>query len=222
LNAVLTFLALYCASRPTINLALQQYIKKNILPRYNAFDKAHQQEHAKMVIRQSLELAAHLDVDINMVYAIAAYHDTGLCEGREHHHEVSAQIIQEDQNLRKWFTEEQISVIADAVEDHRASSDHEPRTIYGRIVAEADRYIELLDIIKRTVQYGLDHYPELSREEHFERMVAHLQEKYGRSGYLKLWFTDSPNARRLEELRSMIDNEARLRQAFDDFWTKRM
>lgn len=222
LNAVLTFLALYCASRPTINPALQQYIKKNILPRYNAFDKAHQQEHARMVIRQSLELAAHLDVDINMVYAIAAYHDTGLCEGREHHHEVSAQIIQEDQNLRKWFTEEQISVIAYAAEDHRASSDHEPRTIYGRIVAEADRYIEPLDIIKRTIQYGLDHYPELSREEHFERMVAHLQEKYGRSGYLKLWFTDSPNARRLEELRSMIDNEARLRQAFDDFWAKRM
>jgi len=203
-----------------ISQTLQQYVEENILPRYNDFDKAHQQEHARMVISQSMELAASLDVDIDMVYAIAAYHDTGLSEGREHHHEVSARIIREDKNLRQWFAKEQIEVMADAAEDHRASSDHEPRTVYGRIVAEADRYIEPLDIIRRTIQYGLDHYPELSREEHFMRMVAHLEEKYGRSGYLKLWFENSPNARRLEELRKMIDDKALLRKLFDEFWTK--
>ena len=202
------------------NQTLQQYIEENILPRYNDFDKAHQQEHARMVISQSMEIAEHQNVDIDMVYAVAAYHDTGLCEGREHHHEVSAKIIREDANLRKWFTKEQIEVMADAAEDHRASSSHEPRTIYGRIVAEADRYIEPLDIIERTIQYGLDHYPQLSREEHYERMLAHLHEKYGRSGYLKLWFADSPNAHRLEELRDMIDDEALLRKLFDDFWIK--
>lgn len=173
-----------------------------------------------MVISQSMEIAEHQNVDIDIVYAVAAYHDTGLCEGREHHHEVSARIIREDANLRKWFTKEQIEVMADAAEDHRASSSHEPRTIYGRIVAEADRYIEPLDIIERTIQYGFDHYPELSREEHYERMLAHLHEKYGRSGYLKLWFADSPNAHRLEELRDMIDDEALLRKYFDDFWIK--
>jgi len=203
-----------------VNRTLQQYIEENILPRYNDFDKAHRQEHARMAISQSMEIAEHQDVDIDMVYAVAAYHDTGLCEGREHHHEVSAKIIREDANLRKWFTREQIEVMADAAEDHRASSSHEPRTIYGRIVAEADRYIEPLDIIERTIQYGFDHYPELSREEHYERMLAHLHEKYGRSGYLKLWFADSPNAHRLEELRDMIDDEALLRKLFDDFWIK--
>lgn len=203
-----------------INQKLQQYIEENILPRYDHFDKAHQQAHARMVISQSLELAEQMDVDIDMVYAIAAYHDTGLCEGREHHHEVSAHIIHEDQNLRQWFTEEQIAVMAEAAEDHRASADHEPRSIYGRIVAEADRFIDPQTIIERTMQYGLDHYPELSREEHFKRMVQHLKEKYGRSGYLKLWFDESPNARRLEELRNWIDNEALLRQRFNDFWAK--
>ena len=194
---------------------LRQYIEENILPRYDNFDKAHQQNHVRTVISQSMELAENLDVNIDMVYAVAAYHDTGLCEDREHHHEVSARIIREDRNLRKWFTEEQISVMADAAEDHRASSDHEPRSIYGRIVAEADRCINPMTIIQRTVQFGLDHYPELDREEHFRRMVAHLHEKYGRSGYLKLWFTDSPNARRLEELRNMMDDEALLRQLFN-------
>ena len=198
-----------------INTSLQQYIEEFILPLYNDFDKAHRQDHVRMVISQSLDIAAHMDVNTDMVYAIAAYHDTGLCEGRELHHEASARIIRTDQNLRQWFTEEQISIMADAAEDHRASASQEPRSIYGRIVAEADRFIDPLTIIQRTVQYGLDHYPEMSREEHFQRMVAHLHEKYGRGGYLKLWFPDSPNASRLEKLRNMMDNEALLRELFD-------
>ncbi|MBQ9293827.1 MAG: HD domain-containing protein [Bacteroidaceae bacterium] len=200
-----------------IDPTLQQYIEREILPRYDHFDKAHQQDHVRMVIRQSLELADKMDVDVNMVYAIAAYHDTGLQEGREHHHEVSARIILADNSLRQWFTEDQIAVMADAVEDHRASAGHEPRTVYGRIVAEADRHIEPATIIRRTIQYGLDHYPKMDREEHFSRILAHLHEKYGRNGYLKLWFHDSQNALRLEQLRRMMDDEHILRNMFDEY-----
>lgn len=198
-----------------MNPDLQQYIEREILPRYDAFDKAHRRDHALMVIRQSLDIASHYDVDIDMVYTIAAYHDTGLCEGREYHHEVSAQIIKADPQLRKWFTEEQIQVMADAAEDHRASAKQAPRTIYGRIVAEADRFIDPETIVQRTIQYGLDHYPELSREEQYQRMVTHLKEKYGRNGYLKLWFPESPNTARLEQLRQVIDDERELLKLFN-------
>ena len=198
-----------------MNPDLKYYIEQEIIPRYDAFDKAHQRDHVNMVIQQSLDIASRLDVDEDMVYAIAAYHDTGLCEGREHHHEVSARIIKADRQLRRWFTEEQIQTMADAAEDHRASAKQAPRTIYGRIVAEADRFIDPMTIIQRTVQYGLDHYPELDREGQYERMVAHLKEKYGRNGYLKLWFPDSPNAARLEQLRLVIDDENKLRQIFN-------
>lgn len=197
------------------SMTLQQYIEQNIIPRYDGFDKAHQRDHVAMVIRQSMELAEKLDVNPDMVYAIAAYHDTGLCEGREHHHEVSARIIRADQTLRQWFTEEQIDIMADAAEDHRASSDHEPRTIYGRIVAEADRFIDADTIIRRTIMYGEEHYPTLGREEQFQRMVSHLREKYGRNGYLRLWFQDSPNAQRLRELQDIIDDEAALKQIYE-------
>jgi len=204
----------------TVNPALEAYIEENILPRYNNFDKAHQLNHARAVVRQSMQLAEHLDVNADMVYAIAAYHDTGLCAGRELHHEVSASIIREDMNLRKWFTEEEISVMADAAEDHRASAGHEPRTVYGRIVAEADRCIEPVTIVRRTVLYGLCHYPDLQKEEHFQRMMEHLHEKYGRNGYLKLWFKDSENVRQLERLRNMMDNEGLMHEMFDDFYRK--
>ena len=194
---------------------LVAYVEREILPRYDHFDPAHRRDHALMVIQQSMELASHLEADNNMVYAIAAYHDTGLCEGREVHHEVSARIIKADQQLRKWFSEEQIQTMADAAEDHRASAKRPPRTIYGRIVAEADRFIEPETIIRRTVQYGLEHYPELDKEGHYERTLVHLHEKYGRNGYLKLWFTESPNAQRLEQLRQMMEDEAVLRKIFE-------
>ena len=202
-----------------INHALRQYIEENILPRYDGFDKAHQRDHVLMVIGQSQEIAEQLgDVNADMVFAIAAYHDTGLCEGRERHHEVSAQIIKADENLRKWFTEEQIQTMADAAEDHRASAKQEPRTIYGRIVAEADRFIDPDTIVKRTIQYGLDNYPELSKEQQYDRMMQHLHEKYGRNGYLKLWFPESPNTARLEKLRQMIDNETEIKLIFEKFF----
>ena len=204
-------------SKVNVNPALVEYIEREILPRYDHFDQAHQRDHVAMVIQQSLDIASRLDVDTNMVYAIAAYHDTGLCEGREHHHEVSAQIIKADQNLQQWFTEEQILVMADAAEDHRASAKQAPRTIYGRIVAEADRFIDPDTIVRRTIQYGMDHYPELSREEQYQRMLTHLKEKYGRNGYLKLWFPDSPNAARLERLHDMIDDEQAVRQLFEQY-----
>ena len=197
---------------------LQRYVEANIIPRYDSFDKAHQRDHVLMVIQQSMELAEKLGVNADMTYAIAAYHDTGLCEGRERHHEVSARIIKADQTLRRWFTEEQIVTMADAAEDHRASSGHEPRTIYGRIVAEADRFIDAATIIRRTIQYGFDHYPEYSREEHFQRMVAHLHEKYARNGYLHLWFEDSPNAQRLRQLQDIIDDEATLVEYFNQYF----
>jgi uncharacterized protein len=199
-----------------MNLELQQYIEREIIPRYDHFDQAHQRDHVMMVIQQSLDIAAKLDVDIDMVYTIAAYHDTGLCEGREHHHEVSAQIIKADLQLRRWFSEEQILVMSDAAEDHRASAKQAPRTIYGRIVAEADRFIDPVTIVRRTIQYGMDHYPELSREEQYQRMLTHLHEKYGRNGYLKLWFQDSPNAERLARLHDLIDDDPRLRSLFEE------
>lgn len=196
---------------------LKAYIESEILPRYDHFDAAHRRDHADLVISQSLELARQNSADEQMAYVIAAYHDTGLCEGRDQHHIVSGRIIREDKNLLRWFLPEQIETMAQAAEDHRASSDHAPRSLYGRIVAEADRYIEAESIIRRTIQFGFDHYPQLSREEHYQRMVAHLKEKYGYGGYLHLWFADSPNALRLEQLRKIIADEAQLRAYFNKY-----
>ena len=198
-----------------ITPSLVSYIEQEILPRYDGFDAAHQRNHADEVIERSLALAEHYDVDISMVYAIAAYHDTGLCEGRDTHHLASGRIIREDMKLREWFDENQIETMAQAAEDHRASSGHEPRSIYGKIVAEADRLILPEKVIRRTIQFGLSHYPELDKEGQYQRFKAHLLEKYSDTGYLKLWLPESDNAPRLEELRSIIRDERKMRAAFE-------
>ena len=198
-----------------ITPSLVSYIEQEILPRYDGFDAAHQRNHADEVIERSLALAEHYDVDFNMVYTIAVYHDTGLCEGRDTHHLASGRIIREDMKLREWFDENQIETMAQAAEDHRASSGHEPRSIYGKIVAEADRLILPEKVIRRTIQFGLSHYPELDKEGQYQRFKAHLLEKYSDTGYLKLWLPESDNAPRLEELRSIIRDEHKMRAAFE-------
>ncbi len=201
-----------------LNESLITYIEQDILPRYDHFDAAHQRNHAEEVIERSLALAEHYDVNVNMVYAIAAYHDTGLREGRDTHHLVSGRIIREDTKLREWFDDDQIETMAQAAEDHRASSGHEPRSIYGKIVAEADRLISPEKVIRRTIQFGLDHHPELDKEGQYQRFREHLLEKYSDTGYLRLWIPESDNAARLEELRAIIRDENAMREAFEQLF----
>ena len=201
-----------------VDKSLKNYIETNILPLYDGFDAAHQRNHVDMVIEQSLAIAADLNVDTDMVYAIAAYHDTGLTADRKTHHLVSGTIVREDMRLRSWFGEDEIETMAQACEDHRASSDHEPRSIYGKIVAEADRFIDSDTIILRTVQYGLANYPELDKEGHWQRTLGHLHEKYAEGGYLRLWFENSPNVARLNALREIIKDRTLLRQKFEYFY----
>lgn len=154
-----------------------EFVETQILPRYNAFDKAHNLAHVNGVISRSLTLAKKLGADGNMAYAIAAYHDLGLEGPRAIHHLTSGKIVQSDARLKRWFSAEQIRVIKEAVEDHRASASHAPRSIYGKIVAEADRDLDPESVFRRTIQFGLNHYPEKDQEGHWQRFLEHMQQK---------------------------------------------
>ena len=194
---------------------MRSYIYEEILPRYASFDAAHQMDHALWVINDSLHLAQYYDVEADMVLVVAAYHDLGLKYGREEHHIHSGRILMEDVRLKEWFADDQLHVMRDAIEDHRASHNAEPRSVYGRIVAEADRQIDKDVTLRRTVQYGLSRYPELDREGQYERACEHLRNKYGENGYLKLYIPQSQNAMRLAEFRALISSPRELRRAFD-------
>ena len=195
--------------------SLVQYIESEIIPRYASFDRAHREDHARAVIERALSMARAYDVDMDMVYTAAACHDLGLAVDRKTHHLESGKAIRADARLREWFSQEQIEIIAQAAEDHRASATAPPRSIYGALVAEADRMIVPETIIRRTVQYGLAHYPELEKEGHWQRTLEHLNEKYAEGGYLHLLIPGSPNEEPLRRLREVIKDKARLRELFE-------
>lgn len=198
-----------------VSLDLMEFVEQNILPRYNAFDKAHNLVHASRVIKNSLALALATGADINMAYTVAAYHDLGLEGPRAIHHITSGKILAADRRLMRWFGSEQIKIMKEAVEDHRASASHAPRSIYGKIVAEADRDMEPENVFRRTIEYGLDHYPEKNKEEQWERFLDHMEHKYSSHGYIKLWLPNSPNEKHLREIRNIINNRAALRDTFE-------
>ncbi len=204
---------------------IQKFVFDEIVPKYAGFDPAHKEDHALTVIEQAMLLMDRMSAwraaqneetasnwqevpEREMLFIAAACHDLGLVNGRERHHLDSGIIIRNDPRLRQWFTEEDIETIAQAAEDHRASGKSAPRSIYGKIVAEADRVIDGETIIRRTIQFGFTHYPSLDREAHIKRAVEHLREKYGRGGYLKLWIPWSDNATRLNALQEMIADDS--------------
>ena len=198
-----------------VSLDLMELVETKVLPRYNSFDSAHNLGHATRVINRSLQLAKQLGADMNMAYVVAAYHDLGLEGPRAVHHLTSGKILMADTRLKKWFNDEQLKIMKEAVEDHRASASHAPRSIYGKIVAEADRDLEPQSVFRRTVDFGLDHYPEKSREEHWQRFVEHMREKYSSQGYIKLWIAGSPNEKNLKTIRELIGQPRELRKVFD-------
>lgn len=197
------------------SLDLVEFIETQILPQYAHFDKAHNMEHATRVIRRSLDLARQTGADLDMAYAIAAYHDLGLSGPRAIHHMTSGKILMQDARLKRWFSPEQLRMMKEAVEDHRASASRAPRSIYGKIVAEADRDIDPETVIRRTIQYGLSNYAELNEEQQWQRFLQHMDEKYSANGYIRLWIRGSENERKLNELRQLIANPKVMRPVFD-------
>jgi uncharacterized protein len=202
------------------SLDLVEFVETQILPQYANFDRAHNLEHVTRVIRRSMEMVKITGADINMAYVIAAYHDLGMSGPRAIHHLTGGKILANDARLKKWFSKEQIKIMKEAVEDHRASASHAPRSLYGKIVAEADRDISVDIVIRRTIQYGLGNYPDLDKEGHWKRFKQHLDEKYSVNGYIRLWLPHSPNERSLNELRQLIANPPQLRERFEQIFAE--
>lgn len=199
-----------------VSLDIMQFVETQILPRYTAFGESHGLRHVNRVIKNALKLAHITGADIDMVYVIAAYHDLGMSGPRAIHHITGGKILMADNRLKRWFSKEQIAIMKEAVEDHRASSSRQPRSIYGKIVAEADRDIEAHEIYRRAILYAKENNPNVDKEQLWELFANHMDEKYSVHGYIKLWIPNSPNERELKLLRETIEDKAQLRQEFEN------
>ncbi len=197
---------------------LLNYIEKNIFPEYSKNEKGHGIEHILYVIDRSMKLGMEYNLDLNIVYTIAAYHDIGHHIDPKNHEKLSAQIFYNDDFLKKYFNEEQRKIIKEAIEDHRSSLKSEPRTIYGVIITSADKSISVKDIIKRTISYSIEHYSHYTYEQQLERAISHLIEKFGESGYAKKYIKDEKYEKFLEELRSLLKDKEKFKDIYDNIY----
>lgn len=201
-------------------MELMAFVETKIMPRYSEFGRSHGIGHVQRVIDTSVEMAASMGLDVNMAYVVAAYHDLGIKEQRATHHLIGGRILANDVRLHKWFSPQQIKVMKEAVEDHRASTSHTPRSIYGRIVAEADRELDAEIVLRRTVEFELERNPNATKESCWEHLKRHLVEKYSENGYIRLWIQGSPNEKKLKELRRIIGDEKLLRESFERIYAE--
>lgn len=170
---------------------LQNYIETEIFPLYERNEPSHGINHIHIVINRSLHIAKEYKVNKNMVYTVAAYHDLGHYIDPKIHEKLSAEIFMKDKKIKEWFTKEEIQIIKEAIEDHRASSKHEPRSIYGKIVSTADRTIKSIDVsIKRAYIYYINNFPSIPKKERIQKVYEHLNDKYGPNGYAKTYLYD--------------------------------
>ena len=200
-----------------IKQELKKYIENNIFPKYQKNDLGHNLEHIKFVIDRSLKFASNIDnIDYDMVYVIAAYHDIGHYIDAKNHEKISANILIKDINLRKFFSEDKIKTMAEAIYDHRASLEGEPRSVYGKIVSSADRNTLIETPLKRTYTYRIEHNPNDTLDEIIEESRKHLANKFGKNGYAKekMYFEDSEYKKFLEDISELVEDKEKFRRKF--------
>ena len=188
-----------------VDARLIEYIGQNVLPEYEKNERAHGPDHIQYVIERSLKFARTVpDINYNIVYVVAAYHDIGHHIDPKKHEIVSAQMMSQDEGLKDFFSPNELTIIKEAIEDHRASADHEPRSIYGKIVSSADRNNTVEACLYRSYYYGQRLHPEYSDDELYERAYEHLKEKFGENGYAKHYFKDEQYDKFLTEIRALL------------------
>ena len=164
-----------------INPELKEYVEREIFPEYEKNNDGHGINHIVQVLKRSFTLSKQLkDINLDMVYTIAAFHDIGHHINKEEHEIVSANMFYENEKMKEFFTEEERIIIKEAIEDHRSSLEGEPRSVYGKLIASADRTPDLKTMVTRTRAYSMKHFKEMTEDEMFERERAELRNRFSK------------------------------------------
>lgn len=202
-----------------VNTKIKEYVEKNIIPQYDLFDRGHDSSHANAVISRSLEYYSALSdnsIDINMVYVVAAYHDIGIKIAREGHPTHSKKILLTDENLKKWFSNGQIAIMADAVEDHSTSKKNPPRTIYGKIVSDADKDKDIEVGVLRGWEYAKTYMPDSSTTEKLENIHKEIHRRFCDNGVVVFYLPTTQNQAFMQEMRKFAyDKEYFFKRFFE-------
>ena len=190
---------------------LKTYIENTILKSYDDNIGGHGLEHIETVINRSFELKNefNLNLDDEKIYVIAAYHDIGYKENPDEHEQVSSEMFLKDETMKTFFNEEERKIIAEAIVDHRASLEYEPRSEYGKLVSSADREVSVENMLKRSINFQRDKHKEENPTdlEVIEYSYKKLSSKYGKDGYAKMYYPDKKYKDYLKEMQELTENK---------------
>lgn len=174
-----------------INSELKSYIEKNIFPIYEKF-YSHGMIHINNVINNVMMLADCYGLNKDMCYTMASYHDVGLKVDRANHEKESGKFFINDAEMKKFFTDEERTIIKEAIEDHRGSRKTEPRSIYGKILSDSDRDFDIELLAKRQLATSIKNYPDLKTGlDHFLHCYEYIKNRINGEGHFNLW-TNNP------------------------------
>lgn len=191
---------------------VRDFIDGEIKPLYKTFDKAHNLSHFRFVANNCVMYAKELasrgeKVDLELAYVVGALHDIGISRGREGHAKSSAAMVFENKTLSKLFDEKTIRIIAEAVEDHSSHLSYSPRSVYGKIVADADRNNSVYLVFSRPIKFGIRNEKWRTREEQIERVYEFVQEKFGRNGYVKYHLDIDATTKEQKKVWALLDDK---------------
>ena len=213
-----------------IRKELIEYIESNIKPKYAEFDTIHDVDHFYYVVNNCIDYTKQLlengfELDIDMSYTIGAYHDLGLIQGEDMHTKYSADILREDKKLKEFFNECDIETMAIAIEDHASLLDREPRNIYGKLIADAERNNTIKNVFTRPIIQSLENdEKDLSKTKRVNKIIKYVEGKFGVNGYVKFWLGIPDVAKELKSLRELLEDRQKCRnfvnKLYDEIKTK--
>ena len=188
-----------------MNSEIENYINNNIIPLYKDNDASHSISHVNDVIKNSLQLGKKYNLREDLLYIISAYHDVGVRQDRDAHEVISAEFFYKDKFWEDILSKKERKLIYDAIIDHRASSRKVPRSIYGRIVATADRQFDSFEsAVKRTYLYLISKFNNITMNEIYELIYNDFNNRYGKYGYVKVFFNEDLFQKELQPIKELL------------------
>ncbi len=199
-----------------VNPELKKYIERNIFPEYEKNDQGHGILHIREVIRRGFALNStlKLGLDENMIYAITACHDIGKYVDHENHNLIAAKIFIENEDMKKFFTDEQRNIIKEAIEDHRSSLEDVPRSIYGKLVSSADRNTRIEIVFIRSFFVGKWRTPDENVEDFLDFTFKRLTKRYSKEKPENMFLEDETYKTFLKDMRNLLKDEVRFKNRY--------
>ncbi len=188
---------------------------ETILKKYENCDKAHGIPHIEGVWKRAKEIRKLVPepIDERILMACCYFHDLGNLVNRKEHHLESGKMVMEDEGLKEFFTEDEILIIKEAVEDHRTSLKSNPRSIYGMILKDADKDDDVGESLYRAYIYSKEKGLGNCEKEWFDSTFAQLNKKFGTNGSVTYCILDENTSPFIKQMKTLAND----RKAFDAY-----